>query len=127
MMKHILAAIALLAATPAMAQIDKAPWYGVPANPTPALKPIPLPPPEFDREYKGQLVVTKWNDYSLIRHICKDNPTAVACSYRTFYSVTGADISCLIMLGPMAHNDPRALRHEIAHCNGWSNKHEGAR
>jgi hypothetical protein len=74
MMKHILAAIALLAATPAMAQIDKAPWYGVPANPTPALKPIPLPPPEFDREYKGQLVVTKWNDYSLIRHICKEPP-----------------------------------------------------
>ena len=84
-----------------------------------ALKPVPLPPAEFDREYKGQLVVTKFNDYSLIRMICKDTPNAIACSYRTYKVATGAPISCLIMLGPKAHDDERALRHEIGHCNGW--------
>jgi hypothetical protein len=89
--------------------------------------PVPLPPPEFDREYKGQLVVTKWNDYSLIRLICKDNPTAIACSYRTYNSITGENISCLVMLGPMAWSDERVMRHELGHCNGWTNKHEGAR
>ena len=102
--------------------------YSADKQPTaPAMKPVALPPVEFDREYKGQLVVTKFNDYSLIRMICKDVPTAIACSYRTYKIATGAPISCLIMLGPAAHDDERALRHEIGHCNGWSEKHEGAR
>ena len=35
-------------------------------------------------------------------------------------------LSCLIMLGPVAHDDERAMRHEIGHCNGWSDHHEGA-
>lgn len=75
----------------------------------------------------GQVVITRWNDYSLIRQICKDSPDSIACSYRTYNSVTGAPISCLIMLGPMAHTDERALRHEMGHCNGWTNDHERAR
>jgi hypothetical protein len=130
----------------ALAKVDKAPWYGITKNPTsngvipngspfqqqlpaaPAMKPAPLPPAEFDRPYTGgQMIVTKWNDYNLLRLICKDDPTAIACSYRVYDSETGKPISCLIMLGPIAHNDPRVLRHEIGHCNGWSNKHEGAR
>ena len=88
---------------------------------------IPLPPAEFDHEYKGQLVVTKWNDYSLIQLICKETKNAIACSYRTYDSVSGETLSCLIMLGPVAHNDERALRHEMAHCNGWPGDHPGAR
>jgi hypothetical protein len=93
-----------------------------------AIKPAPLPPAEFDRPYTGgQMIVTKWNDYNLLRLICKDDPTAIACSYRVYDSVTGKSLSCLIMLGPAAHDDKRVLRHEIGHCNGWSNKHEGAR
>ena len=138
-MKHILAIVAALAAaTPAMAQIDKSPWYGTPTAPTVLPGPlvgvvptmpgyIPLPPAEFDHEYKGQLVVTKWNDYSLIQLICKETKNAIACSYRTYDSVSGKPISCLIMLGPLAHNNAKVLQHEIGHCNGWSNKHEGAR
>jgi hypothetical protein len=87
-----------------------------------------LPPPEFDYEYKGQMIVTKWNDYSLIRHICKDIvPPAVACSYRTYELDTGKPVSCLIILGPLVWDDPRTLRHEIAHCNGWGADHKGAR
>ena len=104
-----------------------------PARPAPTLVAVPspfpvaLPPPEFDHDYKGQLVVTKWNDYSLIQLICKDTPNAVACSYQTHDPVSGRLISCLIMLGPIAHNDERVMQHEMGHCNGWSNNHERAR
>jgi hypothetical protein len=132
-MKHVLAILALVALTlpsgvatqQANAQTNL--WYSGTPQIAPALKPVPLPPVEFDREYKGQLVVTKFNDYSLIRMICKDVPTAIACSYRTYKTTTGEPISCLILLGPKAHDDERALRHEIGHCNGWSNNHERAR
>ena len=147
LMKHLLAILALLALTaPASAQIDKSPWYGQPTQcqllyllgspyfrypelapaPVPAFK-IPLPPAEFDKPFTGHVVVTRWNDYSFVRNICKDAPNAIACTLRTYNPTTGAPIACLIMLGPMAHTDERALRHEMAHCNGWPNTHEGAR
>jgi hypothetical protein len=94
-MKHFLAIVAALAATPAMAQNATGDWRAS------------LPPPEYDYEYKGQLVITKWNDYSIIRHICKDtSPPAVACSYRVYDSLTGKPLSCLIMLGPLVWDDP---------------------
>jgi hypothetical protein len=77
--------------------------------------------------YTGQVHVTKWNNYDLIRLMCKDSPGALACSYRVYDSKTGKPISCLIMLGPATWDDPRALRHEMGHCNGWTANHEGAR
>jgi hypothetical protein len=100
--------------------------------PTPVIMPlipfpVPLPPPEFDHEYKGRLTIAKLDNYRLIRAVCEDNPDAIACSFRIYDSTTGAPISCLIMLGPMTHDDERVLRHELGHCNGWTNEHEGAR
>ena len=107
------------------------PYFKYPATPpeppAPAMKPPSLPPVEYDRKYTGQLIVNKMNDYSLIRDLCKETVNAIACSYRSHEAVSGKPISCLIMLGPAAWNDDRALRHEIGHCNGWSDKHEGAR
>ena len=98
-MKRILTILAgcCISATVANAQTEQFPWFAIPTNPTtssgtlpsgsadfqypaqpaqavPAIKPIPLPPVEFDHAYGGQLVVTKFNDYSLIRMICKDTP-----------------------------------------------------
>jgi hypothetical protein len=152
-MKHILtilaAAVALMP-QPANAQLDKSPGsWSAPAKPDvlsleqlraerdryramertqAALRPIALPPVEFDKPYTGQVVVTKWDNYDLVRLMCKDIPNALACSYRVYNTSNPAvSTSCLIMLGPATHNDPRALRHEIGHCNGWSEKHEGAR
>jgi len=109
-----------------------------PAWMTPAMMPpaipavipshIPLPPAEFDHEYVGRLTVLKEPTYNFIRHVCRDTtPNAIACSYRTFDSVTGQNISCLIMLGPDVHENEQVLQHEIGHCNGWSNDHERAR
>jgi hypothetical protein len=108
-----------------------------PAIPIPRLAPIPvimpvpshipLPPVEFDHEYTGKLTVLKEDNYAFIRHVCRDNPTAIACTYRTYDSVTGETLSCLILLGPLAHDDPRAFRHERGHCNSWPADHPGAR
>jgi hypothetical protein len=99
--------------------------------PIPAMMPIlpqvALPPTEFDRPYAGKLTVLKEDNYLFIRHVCRDTPNAVACSYRTYDSVSGETLSCLIMLGPVAHNDARVMQHELGHCTGWSNDHERAR
>jgi hypothetical protein len=99
--------------------------------PTPAMMPIlpraVLPPVEFDHQYVGKLTVLKEDHYAFIRHVCRDTPNAVACSYRTYDSVSGETLSCLIMLGPGTWEDERVMQHELGHCNGWSNNHEGAR
>ena len=89
--------------------------------------PVALPPLEYDHQYTGKLTILKQDDYLLIRELCRDVPTAIACSYRVYDIASGTTISCLIMLGPKAHDDPNALRHEMGHCNGWSNNHERAR
>jgi hypothetical protein len=88
---------------------------------------VALPPAEFDHEYKGKLTVLKEDNYVFIRYVCKDTANPVACSFRTYDSVSGETLSCLIMLGPATWNDERALRHEIGHCNGWPGDHPGAR
>ena len=93
----------------------------------PIMPRVALPPVEFDHQYAGKLTVLKEDNYVFIRHVCADTPNAIACSFRTYDSASGETISCLIMLGPMVHDDERVMRHEMAHCNGWPNDHEGAR
>jgi hypothetical protein len=153
-MKHILAVIALVAfmpqagaqerlqqaqfstvpKSPSIRTVPVVPWNyipkaespGPPAVPAPPMSPpaamiphAPLPPVEFDVPYKGRLTVTNLEDYGIIRYICK-NPTAVACAVHTWGD-------CLILLGPGTWSNGRVMRHELGHCNGWSNNHEGAR
>ena len=48
--------------------------------------PVALPPLEYDHQYTGKLTVLKQDDYLLIRELCRDVPTAIACSYRTYNS-----------------------------------------
>jgi hypothetical protein len=93
----------------------------------PILPRVALPPAEFDHPYTGKLTVLKEDNYVFIQHVCSATPNAIACSFRTYDDKTGETISCLIMLGPVAHNDARVMQHELGHCNGWSNNHEGAR
>jgi hypothetical protein len=89
--------------------------------------PVALPPLEFDHPYTGKLTVLKQDDYLLIRELCRNVPTAIACSYRVYDIASGKPISCLIMLGPGTWEDERVMQHEVGHCNGWSNNHERAR
>jgi hypothetical protein len=93
----------------------------------PILPRIALPPAEYDRPYTGKLTVLKEDNYVFIRHVCADTPNPIACSFRTYDTVTGETLSCLIMLGPDVWDDERALRHEHAHCHGWPGDHPGAR
>jgi hypothetical protein len=93
----------------------------------PILPRVPLPPVEFDHAYTGKLTVLKEDNYVFIQHVCRDTPNAIACSFRTYDDKTGETLSCRIMLGPDVWDDERALRHEMAHCNGWPGTHPGAR
>jgi hypothetical protein len=90
-------------------------------RPEPAMmpSPIPLPPAQFDHPYTGKLTILKPDDYALIRVVCSDAADPIACAFRTYDTTTGETLACVIMLGPAAQNDERALRHEIGHCNGW--------
>ena len=92
-----------------------------------------IPPAEYDRPYKGELVVQIARDEDHVRELC---PRAV------FSPRTGAlgcmktrteDVYCRIVMAPddviKAAGFPPELvkRHEIGHCNGWPADHKGAR
>jgi hypothetical protein len=111
MKRTIIAALVAALSTPAASQTSSRPSF---------------PPPEFDHEYVGQLIVTKWSDFSLLRHVCREflAKNVIACTYFT-QNASRKPIACLIMLGPTAWNDERTLRHELAHCNGWESNHAG--
>ena len=120
--------LALLLSTPAYADDDvtKLAQYGQcilkygGACPKAAVGfPIPMPPVEYMKPYKGLLTVTKMDDYSVLRSLC-NSATAVACSIHS-------STSCLILLGPNVHDNPQALQHELSHCVGWPANHPGAR
>jgi hypothetical protein len=114
-MKHILAILALagvFVSQPANAQIDQSPenWgnSGTIPSGSPHFKypptvtepvPVPIPPVKYDHEYRGgQVIVTRWHDYDMVRQICKGDPTAIACAYPVSNAKTGEQISCLILL-----------------------------
>ena len=61
--------------------------------------PIPLPPAKFDHPYTGKLTILKPDDYALISDVCSDSPNPIACAFRTFDTITGETLACLIMLG----------------------------
>jgi hypothetical protein len=108
-MKHILAILAALAATPAMAQNV-------------------IPPVEYDHPYKGKLTVTRSGSQSDIRMSCGPTPFPYHLGCAKL-----APEGCYIL---MAEDDfirkngwtPEiVLRHETGHCNGWPGDQRGAR
>jgi hypothetical protein len=88
-----------------------------------------VPPPEYERPYKGELVIVDANQ-EMVREKCPAAKftlgVSLGCAHR------GATY-CWIYLAPKA--DMKAagfpydlvLRHEIAHCNGWPGDHRDAR
>lgn len=80
-----------------------------------------LPPPQFDREYKGELKVVRGTQ-SELRAACPGTflPGNLAIGCALVYPA-----SCVIYLAndsfmQMVNYDVEiALRHERAHCNGW--------
>ena len=87
-----------------------------------------LPPAEFDRPYTGQFYVTYAGSKADVRDLCKRpaDPYGLACSY-------AMGKTCWIIIAPKEDIEAQGLtmeitmRHEIGHCNGWSQEHKGSR
>jgi hypothetical protein len=84
-----------------------------------------VPPPEYDRAYKGHLIISRIDNTTEVGRLCGQPNPMVSCSQRR-------DNECEII---MATDDvirvwgypvDIVLRHEIAHCNGWPQDHPGA-
>ena len=86
-----------------------------------------MPPPQYDKPYTGKATITYVNSAADVRDLCKrpTDPYALACSY-------ALGRTCWIIIGPKENIEAQGLtmrlvmRHELAHCNGWTQAHEGA-
>lgn len=93
---------------------------------TTAIKPIPLPPVEYDHPYTGVLVTTVATTLKGVRDLCP-LPAVYGCAFRMHSG------GCLIVLAPdkdireAGWTTELVRRHEIGHCNGWPSNHPGAR
>ena len=83
-----------------------------------------VPPPEYDRAYKGHLIISRIDSTTEVGRLCGQASPMLSCSQRR-------DNECNII---MATDDvirvwgypvDIVLRHEIAHCNGWPKDHPG--
>lgn len=85
-----------------------------------------LPPLEYDRPYIGELTIDTAKDSKEVQAVCQLPTQRVACSYaggRWCRIIKISDDA----LRAMGWNPIHIMRHEHAHCNGWTNKHEGMR
>jgi hypothetical protein len=111
MTKHILAAVALLAAAPA---------WGQPA--------LAIPPDEYDHPYKGKVTVQVFSDQKLLRAQCPPSPFAypLGCA-RAAMDVCYIALADVELLEKLKFPAEIVIRHERAHCNGWPPDHKGGR
>ena len=110
-MKHILAIVATLAATPAMAQNV-------------------IPPAEYDFPYKGKLTVERTPYQHVVRQNCPYSPFPFLLGRAKLFA---SEDRCYILmmddefLNKMNYPPEIVLRHERAHCNSWPAHHPGGR
>src|SRR6516165_11704505 len=88
-----------------------------------------LPPPEFDHVYEGDLTIVMVKTVEELLILCNiESQITLACSIRAYDGK-----SCLIMMVEDEAMRKRGwttgllLRHEMGHCNGWTQAHEGQR
>jgi hypothetical protein len=110
-MKQVLAAIALLAATPA---------WGQPAQ--------VIPPEEYDHPYKGKVTIQVFSDQKLMREKCPYSPFPylLGCA-RAAMEVCWIAIADEELLNKLKYPAEIIIRHERAHCNGWPQHHPGGK
>lgn len=73
-----------------------------------------IPPHRFDHPYKGKLSLI-YVDTGTVYKICRRPANACAIRNRG---------KCLVVIDQISRGRESTLRHEIAHCNGWSANHE---
>jgi hypothetical protein len=88
-----------------------------------------LPPPEFDHYYEGDLTIVMVKTVEELLILCNvESQNTLACSIRAYDGK-----SCVIIMVDDEVMRRRAwttgllLRHEMGHCNGWTQAHEGQR
>ena len=92
-----------------------------------ALQEILLPPKEFDHKYDGKLTVEYHSSKDIYLRCSNGNSQyrtgrMLGCTFRNFY---GPD-TCLVLIPTRDELEGYGwsyeivLRHELAHCNGWS-------
>jgi hypothetical protein len=80
-----------------------------------------MPPARFDHVYPGHITVV-WMDYAEIIRRCRS--TTMQTRACMIYRGNG---QCVILINAAYRGtwlQPLILRHERAHCNGWSARHE---
>jgi hypothetical protein len=108
----------------------------VPVRPIPTVPVAPyptehkiLPPEQFDHYYDGDLTIVMVKTIEELLILCNvTNPNTLACSIRAYDGK-----SCVIvmvedeMMRRRAWTTGLLLLHEMGHCNGWTQAHEGQR
>jgi hypothetical protein len=106
-----------------------------PPKPSPPVQPLTphnslwLPPPEYDKPFKGKLTEIRVTP-EIMRAICPKSqfPVTLACAYPPVH-----DTQCVIIMLEDKHLEAAGWtaeyvrRHEIGHCNGFPSDHRGAR
>jgi hypothetical protein len=116
-LRFILAAIALLLASPAQAA-DR--WYAA-------------PPPEYDHmDYQGELSIIRPQTMQEFRGLCTQFGATFACSRIWWPRATFKGRCQIVIVDDWLLQAARwtyegALKHEMAHCNGWPQEHPGMR
>jgi hypothetical protein len=110
-MRHILAMVVTLAATPAWGQTN-----------------IAIPPPEYDHPYKGKITIQRFSDQKVLRAQCSPSPFPylLGCA-REAMGVCYIAMADDELLDKLNFPAEIVLRHERAHCNLWPNHHPGGR
>ena len=83
-----------------------------------------IPPPEYDRAYKGHLIISRIDSTPEVGRLCGQTDPMISCS-------RPRDNECDIIMATddvirtLGYSVDIVLRHEIAHCNGWPKDHPG--
>ena len=83
-----------------------------------------FPPAQYDKPYDGELEIRRFSTEEELRRACHDS-SIIVCTARTSNRHCHLFIVTDDILKAKGFNYALALRHELAHCNGWPKNHEG--
>jgi hypothetical protein len=82
------------------------------------------PPARYDRPFRGHILVQELPAHEA-NMACQANKTSRSGSVAGCSFLEGRGTVCHVIINRHAAYDRAALiRHEVAHCNGWSQAHE---
>ena len=83
-----------------------------------------MPPARYDRPFRGHILVQDLPGHEA-NTICQAHKTSRSGSVAGCSFLGGKGTVCHVIINRHALYDRAALiRHEVAHCNGWSQAHE---